>query len=76
MKPITTSFKGVSYLFPRSIRALKETLNGLPVTYTFTGEDGMDIEQVLTITPKLEWDEDEIFSLGMLVMQTILLNRY
>lgn len=75
MKPITTSFKGVSYLFPRSIKALKKTLDKLPVTYTLTGEDGMSIEQVLIITPNLQWDEDEIFSLGMLVMQTIMLNR-
>lgn len=74
-KTITKSFQGVSYLFPRSIRALEKVLNDLDITYTLTGKDDNSIKQVLTITIERECDDNELFSLGMLVMQTILFNR-
>lgn len=74
-KTITKSFQGVSYLFPRSIRALEKVLNDLDITYTLTGKDDDSIKQVLTITIEHECDDNKLFSLGMLVMQTILFNR-
>lgn len=71
MKQITYSFSGASYMFSRAEKALKRTLDELEIKYTL---ENTGTEQILTIDIE-QLRDYEIFALGMLIMQTILLNK-
>lgn len=71
MKSITYSFYGPSYIQPRAERALRATLKELKIAYIL---ESNDTTQILTLDIE-ELRDYEIFALGMLIMQTILLNK-
>lgn len=76
MPTIKKIFKGVSFLFPKQIIKLKEVMDKIKLPYTLEGEDEYAIEQVLIITmPEHNSTQQDAFDVGMLVMQTILLNK-
>lgn len=74
MPTIKNTFKGASFLFPKEMKELRRVLDKVQLPYTLEGEYA--IEQVLTITmPEHNSTQQDAFDVGMLVMQTILLNK-
>lgn len=72
---ITQTFRGISFLFPRERRAIREVLDKLSIKYTLDGDTEFASHQVLTIALEENTPPDEIFSMGMLIMQTIMIAK-
>lgn len=72
---ITQTFYGGSFLFSRERRAIRDTLNKLSIRHRLDGDTEFATKQVLTIELEENTPPNEIFSIGMLIMQTIMIAK-